>query len=78
MYKYPCKEQILIYAQRPDESTLNGIPGLGINMNTVGTEKIDDLQWDFMTGNTIDLEGLMYMPRLVGAVYGIDNFLTEL
>lgn len=58
------QDAIEVYEKLKHESALNGIPGLGINVHTVGTEKIDDLQWDFMTGNTIDLEGLMYMPEM--------------
>ena len=58
------QDAIEVYEKLKHESTLNGIPGLGINVHTVGTEKIDDLQWDFMTGNAIDLEGLMYMPEM--------------
>ncbi len=58
------QDAIEVYEKLKHESSLNGIPGLGINVHTVGTEKMDDLQWDFMTGNTIDLEGLMYMPEM--------------
>ena len=58
------QDAIEVYEKLKHESALNGIPGLGINVHTVGTEKMDDLQWDFMTGNTIDLEGLMYMPEM--------------
>ena len=58
------QDAIEVYEKLKHESALNGIPGLGINVHTVGTEKMDDLQWDFMTGNIIDLEGLMYMPEM--------------
>ena len=58
------QDAIEVYEKLKHESALNGIPGLGINVHTVGKEKMDDLQWDFMTGNTIDLEGLMYMPEM--------------
>ena len=58
------QDAINIYEKMKHESSLNGIPGLGINVHTTGTEEWDDLQWDFMIGNRIDLEGLMYMPEM--------------
>lgn len=46
------------------ESKLNAIPALGINLHTVGTQEHEDVQWDFLSGGRIDLEGLMYLPEM--------------
>ena len=40
------------------------ISAVGINMHTVGTEKMDDVQWDFLYGNRIDLNALGYLPDI--------------
>lgn len=40
------------------------IPAVGINVHTVGTEKMDDVQWDFLYGKRIDLNDLGYLPDI--------------
>ncbi len=58
------QDAINVYEKMKHESALNAIPALGINVHTVGTPANEDVQWDFMSGNRIDLSGLMYLPEM--------------
>ena len=58
------QDAIKIYEKLCEESKLNAIPALGINLHTVGTQEHEDVQWDFLSGGRIDLEGLMYLPEM--------------
>ena len=58
------QEAIEVYEKLKHESTLNAIPALGINLHEVGTSDIQDMQWDFLSGDRLDLTGLMYMPEM--------------
>lgn len=52
---------IAIFNQIPP-TRMNGIPSIGINIHTKGTERYEDLEMDILSGNTIDLEILDFMP----------------
>ena len=58
------QEAIEVYEKLKHESALNAIPALGINLHEVGTSDIQDMQWDFLSGDRLDLTGLMYMPEM--------------
>ena len=58
------QEAIEVYEKLKHESALNAIPALGINLHEVGTSDIQDMQWDFLNGDRLDLTGLMYMPEM--------------
>ena len=58
------QEAIKVYEKLKHESALNAIPALGINLHEVGTSDIQDMQWDFLSGDRLDLTGLMYMPEM--------------
>ncbi len=58
-------EATAIYDRLCAESTMNGIPSLGINVHTMGTDELDDMQWDFLSGNRLDLMGLVYQPEMM-------------
>lgn len=58
------QDALKIYEKLCEESKLNAIPALGINLHTVGTQEIEDAQWDFLSGGRLDLTGLMYLPEM--------------
>ena len=58
------QEAIEVYEKLKHESALNAIPALGINLHEVGTSDIQDMQWDFLSGDRLDLTGLMYMAEM--------------
>ena len=58
------EDALKVYETLCKESTRSGIPTLGINVHTPGTQSMDDVQWDFISGGCLDLEGLMYLPEM--------------
>lgn len=56
-------EAIKLYHQIPPER-MNGIRGIGINVHTEGTERYEDVEMDILSGRTIDLEILDYVPDI--------------
>ena len=58
------QEAVNLYEKLCNESTLNAVPALGINVHMVGTPAIEDMKWDFLCGGTLDLEGLQYVPDM--------------
>lgn len=42
----------------------NMIPAVGINIHEIGRSEIDDIQWDVLYGNAIDLDNLRYVPEI--------------
>ena len=42
----------------------NMIPAVGINVHKVGTSEMDDIQWDVLYGNAIDLDNLRYVAEI--------------
>ena len=43
---------------------MNGIPSIGINIHTEGTENYEDVEMDILSGKVIDLEVLDYVPDI--------------
>ena len=58
------QEAVNLYEKLCNESTLDAVPALGINVHTLGTSAIEDMRWDFLCGGTLDLEGLQYVPDM--------------
>lgn len=50
-----------LYRQIPPARRL-GIPSIGINLHTIGTDSIGDTQMDVLTGNEIDIGIIRLMP----------------
>jgi len=57
------EEAIAIFNQIPPER-MNGIPSIGINIHTEGTERYEDTQMDIVSGRVADLEILDYVPDI--------------
>ena len=58
-------EAIAIWKQIPPER-MNGIPAIGINIHTPGTESYEDVVTDIFTGNRFELDVLDYIPEIKG------------
>lgn len=43
---------------------MNGIPSIGINIHTEGTERYEDVEMDILSGKVIDLEVLDFVPDI--------------
>lgn len=56
-------EAIAIWKQIPPER-MNGIPAIGINIHTPGTESYEDVVTDILTGNRFELDVLDYIPEI--------------
>lgn len=56
-------EAVAIFNRIPPER-MNGIPSIGINIHTEGTERYEDTQMDIVSGRTVDLEVLDYVPDI--------------
>ena len=56
-------EALAIFHQIPPER-MNGIPGIGINVHTEGTESYQDTTIDIVSGKIADLEVLDYVPDI--------------
>ena len=59
------EEAKAIYEAIPEEHR-SMIPSVGIKVHTQGTSEIDDTQWDFLYGNSIDLSSLGFLPDITG------------
>ena len=57
------EEAIAIFNQIPPER-MNGIPSIGINIHTEGTESYEDTQMDIVSGGVADLDILDYVPDI--------------
>ncbi len=57
------EEAIAIFNRIPPER-MNGIPSIGINIHTEGTESYEDTQMDIVSGRVADLEILDYVPDI--------------
>lgn len=51
---------------------MNGIPSIGIQVHTEGTESYEDTQLDIFSRNTIDLEMLSYVPEIAGNARAVE------
>ena len=58
-------EAVAIWKQIPPER-MNGIPAIGVNIHTPGTEAFEDVGIDILTGKRIDLDILEYIPDIKG------------
>ncbi len=57
------EEAKVIYDAIPPEQG-NMIPAVGINVHKTGTKEMDDIQWDALYGNRIDLNDLGFLPDI--------------
>ena len=57
------EEAIAVWKSIPPER-MNGIPSIGINIHTEGTESYEDVEMDILSGKVIDLEVLDYVPDI--------------
>ena len=59
------EEAVAIWRQIPPER-MHGIPAIGVNIHTPGTEAFEDVGIDILTGKRIDLDILEYIPDIRG------------
>ncbi|MGN0345866.1 MAG: DUF3849 domain-containing protein [Lachnospiraceae bacterium] len=59
------EEAVAIWKQIPPER-MRGIPAIGINIHTPGTEPVEDVEIDILSGRMIDLDILEYIPDIKG------------
>ena len=59
------EEAVAIWKQIPPER-MNGIPAIGVNVHTPGTEAFEDVGIDILSGKRIDLDILEYIPDIKG------------
>ena len=57
------EEAVAIWKQIPPER-MNGIPAIGINIHTPGTEMFEDVGIDILSGKRIDLDILEFIPDI--------------
>lgn len=57
------EEAIAVWKSIPPER-MNGIPSIGINIHTEGTERYENVEMDILSGKVIDLEVLDYVPDI--------------
>lgn len=57
------EEAVAIWKQIPPER-MNGIPAIGINIHTPGTEVFEDVGIDILSGKRIDLDILEFIPDI--------------
>ncbi len=57
------EEAVAIWKQIPPDR-MNGIPAIGINIHTPGTEAFEDVGIDILLGKRIDLDILEYIPDI--------------
>lgn len=57
------EEAISVWKSIPPER-MNGIPSIGINIHTEGTERYEDVEMDILSGKVIDLEVLDFVPDI--------------
>lgn len=55
------EEAVTLYRKMPHER-INGIPSIGINIHVEGTDKIEDVQTDILSGNEINT-GCLSFPE---------------
>ena len=56
------EEAASLYQQIPLER-MNGIPAIGINLHVEGTDKMEDVQADILSGNEIDIGFISLIPE---------------
>ena len=60
----PTIEDAIRIYRKMDPAWLNGIPAIGVNLHVEGTDCLEDDQVDLLTGKTIDVDFLNYMPDM--------------
>ncbi len=58
-------EAVNLYQQIPPER-MNGVPSIGINLHVGGTDKMEDVQADILSGDEIDIGFINLIPELCG------------
>lgn len=58
----PAIEDAIRIYRKLDPARLNGVPAIGVNLHVEGTDCLEDDQVDLLTGKTIDVDFLNYMP----------------
>ena len=58
----PTIEDAIRIYRKMDPARLNGVPAIGVNLHVEGTDCLEDDQVDLLTGKTIDVDFLNYMP----------------
>ena len=59
------EEAVSLYQQIPPER-MNGVPSIGINLHVGGTDKMEDVQADILSGDEIDIGFINLIPELCG------------
>lgn len=59
------EEAVSLYQQIPPKR-MNGIPSIGINLHVRGTDKMEDVQADILSGDGIDIGFINLVPELCG------------
>lgn len=59
------EEAVSLYQQIPPER-MNGIPAIGINLHVMGTDKMEDVQADILSGDEIDTGFIRLISELCG------------
>ena len=59
------EEAVSLYQQILPER-MNGIPSIGINLHVRGTDKMEDVRADILSGSEIDIGFIKLMPELCG------------
>lgn len=59
------EEAVNLYQQIPQER-MNGIPAIGISLHVGGTDKMEDVQADILSGDEIDTGFINLIPELCG------------
>lgn len=58
-------EAVSLYRQIPPER-MNGIPSIGLNLHVRGTDKMEVVQTDILSGDGIDIGFINLVPELCG------------
>lgn len=59
------EEAVQVYQQIPPER-MNGSPSIGINLHVRGTDRMEDIQADILSGDEIDIGYINLIPELCG------------
>lgn len=59
------EEAVRLYRKIPPERR-NGIPAIGINLHVEGTDKMEDVQADILSGDEIDTGFIGLIPEFCG------------
>ena len=65
------EEAVAIWKQIPPER-MHGIPAIGINVHTPGTEAFEDMGIDILSGKRIDLDILEFIPDIKNSLQAME------